>query len=155
MFSREEKVKIKQAFWTAFGQYMKGVPVVDEEGKKKNWLNYKTGVRGIRFKTDATDKKGYIGIELIHKDEDERLLVWEQFLSVGKLLTEQLQEDWIWEKDHCDEFGKRFSRIYLELPNVNVFREQDWPTLISFFKPRVLALDAFWDNAKPMFEDYL
>ena len=155
MFSREEKARIKKSFWTAFGQYMKGVPVLDEEGKKKNWLNYKTGVRGIRFKTDATDKRGYIGIELVHKDEDERLLVYEQLLSFKKILLEQLEEEWVWEKDYCDEFGKNYSRIYLELPNVNVFRQEDWPVMISFFKPRILALDAFWEDAKPVFEEFL
>ncbi|WP_447641514.1 MULTISPECIES: DUF4268 domain-containing protein [Chitinophagaceae] len=155
MYSREEKVRIKQAFWTAFGQYMKGVPIVDEEGKKKNWLNYKTGVRSIRFKTDATDKKGYIAIELLHKDEDERFLVWEQLLSVKKLLDEALQEAWTWERDYYDEWEKRYSRVFLELPAVNVFRQEDWPALISFFKPRILALDTFWDNVKPVFEDFL
>lgn len=155
MFSREEKTKIKEAFWTVFGQYMKGVPVLDEEGKKKNWLNYKTGVRGIRFKTDATDKKAYIGIELIHRDEDERFLVYEQFLSLKKLLTDELQEEWIWEKEYSDAFGKSSSRIYRKLPDVNIFRQEDWPTLISFFKPRILALDAFWENTKPIFEDFL
>ncbi len=135
MFSREEKTKIKEAFWTVFGQYMKGVPVLDEEGKKKNWLNYKTGVRGIRFKTDATDKKAYIGIELIHRDEDERFLVYEQFLSLKKLLTDELQEEWIWEKEYSDAFGKSSSRIYRKLPDVNIFRQEDWPTLISFSSP--------------------
>ncbi|MFT4204918.1 MAG: DUF4268 domain-containing protein [Chitinophagaceae bacterium] len=155
MYSREEKVKLRHAFWTAFGQYMNGVPVFDEDGRPKNWLNYKTGVRGIRFKTDATDKKGYIAVELLHKDADERTLVWEQFLSVKKLLDAQLAEEWTWEKDYRDEQGKTYDRIYLELSNVNVFREQDWPALISFFKPRILALDAFWDETKMLFEDFL
>ena len=27
------------------------------------------------------------------------------------------------------------------------------PELISFFKPRIIALDEFWDNVKPVFED--
>jgi len=155
MYSRDEKVKIKQAFWTAFGQYMKGVPVFDEEGKSKNWLNYKTGVRGIRFKTDATEKHAYIAIELIHKDADERQLVYEQFLSLQKMLTAQLGEEWIWEGNYCDHLGKEYARIYLELSGVNVFRQEDWPDMISFFKPRILALDAFWADAKTMFERFL
>lgn len=152
MYSRDEKVKIKQAFWTAFGQYMKGVPIFDEEGKSKNWLNYKTGVRGIRFKTDATDKYGYIGIELLHKDDDERQLVYEQFLSLKAMLHEQLGEEWTWEPDFVDGFEKKYVRIYSTISDVNIFKEGDWPALISFFKPRILALDAFWDDAKALFE---
>lgn len=153
MYSRDEKVKIKKAFWTAFGQYMKGVPIFDEEGKSKNWLNYKTGVRGIRFKTDATEKNGYIGIELIHKDEDERLLVYEQFLSLQKLLTQLLEEDWQWESNYEDEYGKTYSRIYTQIDGVNIFKQEDWPALISFFKPRIIALDTFWEDAKSFFEE--
>ncbi|PZP45250.1 MAG: DUF4268 domain-containing protein [Pseudopedobacter saltans] len=155
MYSRDEKVKLKQAFWTAFGQYMKGVPVFDEEGKSKNWLNYKTGVRGIRFKTDATDKYAYIGIELIHKDEEERQLVYDQLVSMKAILTQHLEEEWTWEQDFVDGFGKNSSRIYTELRPTNVFRQEEWPALISFFKPRILALDAFWDDAKSFFESTL
>lgn len=155
MYSRDEKVKMKQAFWTAFGQYMKGVPVFTEEGKPKNWLNYKTGVRGIQFKTDATEKKGYIAIELIHRDNDERQLVYEQLLAVKAVLDGHLQEDWHWEESYSDTHGKTFSRVYMELPSINIFRQEDWPTMISFFKPRILALDAFWEDVKPMFENFL
>ncbi|RYZ23162.1 MAG: DUF4268 domain-containing protein, partial [Chitinophagaceae bacterium] len=33
-----------------------------------------------------------------------------------------------------------------------IFRREDWPELISFFKPRIVALDAFWSEAKYFFE---
>jgi hypothetical protein len=32
--------------------------------------------------------------------------------------------------------------------------EGDWPAIISFLKPRIIALDEFWENVKPGFEDY-
>ncbi|MBS1566426.1 MAG: DUF4268 domain-containing protein, partial [Bacteroidetes bacterium] len=38
------------------------------------------------------------------------------------------------------------------LENVNVFSQDQWPAIISFLKPRLVALDAWWQMAKPGFE---
>jgi hypothetical protein len=54
---------------------------------------------------------------------------------------------------HGSVDGKTVSRIYKELPGVSVFNKSDWPELISFFKPRLIALDAFWENARYSFDD--
>jgi hypothetical protein len=44
------------------------------------------------------------------------------------------------------------SRIYCTLQPANIFKETDWPAIISFLKPRMIALDAFWANHKFIFE---
>jgi hypothetical protein len=36
---------------------------------------------------------------------------------------------------------------------VNLFNRDDWPALISFFKPRLVALDEFWNGAQYAFEE--
>jgi hypothetical protein len=41
MYTKQEISKQKQAFWTAFGKYMK--PVLSADGEEISWLNYKTG----------------------------------------------------------------------------------------------------------------
>jgi hypothetical protein len=38
------------------------------------------------------------------------------------------------------------------LEDVSVFRKEDWPQMISFFKPRLIALEAFWTQARYAFE---
>jgi hypothetical protein len=35
---------------------------------------------------------------------------------------------------------------------VNIFHEADWPAIISFLKPRIMALDEFWEIAKNVIE---
>ena len=52
-----------------------------------------------------------------------------------------------------DENGKIVSQIYQELAGKSVFNKNDWSDLISFFKPRIMALDAFWENAKYAFDE--
>lgn len=150
MYTRQEASRIRQEFWTTFGQYM--MPIPSAEGAKVAWLNYKTGEKNIYFRMNADNKKASIGIELTHSDPEIQQLYFEQFNELKKLLHSALDEEWNWTLHTTDEYGKTISRIYTELYGVNIFKKEDWPRLISFFKPRILALDEFWSSAKYGFE---
>ncbi|RYD74806.1 MAG: DUF4268 domain-containing protein [Sphingobacteriales bacterium] len=151
MYSKEEAARLRQQFWTSFGQYMKPVP--SASGYPVNWINYKTGVKHVFFKMDADTKKAVISIQLNHADADIRHLIYNQFEEFKLMFTNIVNENWEWFQDTSDEFGKEISLISATLEGVNIYNQQHWPELISFFKPRIIALDEFWDNVKPVFED--
>jgi hypothetical protein len=69
------------------------------------------------------------------------------------MLHETLGEPWRWELHATDANGLPLSRIYTEMQPINLFNRDDWPTLISFFKPRLVALDEFWNGAQYAFEE--
>lgn len=94
-----------------------------------------------------------IGIEITHKDEELQELFFEQFKELKNLLKSSLEEDWDWKLFATNEVGQVVSKIEKILPGVNVMEESDWADIISFLKPRIIALDEFWDNVKPGFED--
>ena len=150
MYSKSEASQLKQEFWTSFGQYMS--PVLSAEGEKLNWINYKTGEKDIFFKMKANNKKAQIGIELTHKDLGVKQLYFEQFSEYRKILENSLGEKWNWQLQGYDENGKQISSIYKELNDVSIYRKEDWPAMISFFKPRIIALDDFWSSVKYSFE---
>lgn len=150
MYSKAEVTQLRQAFWTAFGQYM--APVPSAEGETTNWINYKTGLKNVYFRMRADNRRATIAIELSHPDAGIRELFWEQFLELRTLLHEALGEEWTWEAAAIDEQGLPLSRIGTELRPANLFSREDWPRLISFFKPRIIALDAFWADAQWSFE---
>lgn len=149
MYSRQEASQLRQEFWTTFGQYM--APVLSAEGEKINWVNYKTGEKDIFFKMHADNKKAIIAIELTHKDAGIQQLYFEQFAELKKILEDFLQEAWSWQLHSVDN-GKIISRIFSETENVSIFKKEEWPLLISFFKPRIIGLDAFWSSVKYGFE---
>ncbi len=153
MFSKKETSLMRQQFWTAFGQYM--APIKSAEGEKINWINYKTGVKHIDFRMNAEDKKAIIAIELTHKDADIQQLIFDQFYELKNIFHSATCEEWIWQLYVKDENEKLFSRIYTEENVVSVFKKEDWPQLISFFKPRIIALDEFWSNVKYGFEEQI
>ena len=149
MYSRQESAQLKQQFWTAFGQYMN--PVFSADGEKQNWVNYRTGEKDIAFRMTADNRKASISIELSHRDEGIRQLYFDQFLQFRSLLTEALQEEWNWALQSFNETGRPVATISATLPGVSIFRKEDWPQIISFFKPRIMALDEFWSGVKYAF----
>ena len=150
MYSKDEASQLKQEFWTAFGQYM--TPIMNAEGMRTNWVNYKTGLKHVYFKLQADKKTASISIEIAHPDAGVQELFFEQFKELKNILNGYLTEPWDWQLHHTDEYGKTISSIGTQISGVSIFNKNDWPTLISFFKPRIIALDEFWGDAKYAFD---
>jgi hypothetical protein len=149
MFSKDEASRIRHEFWTTFGKYM--APVPSAEGLKINWVNYHTRIKNLYFRMDAGNRSATISISIEHPDLVIQELFFEQFLQFKTLLHTTLAEEWTWQL-HGRVDNKVISRIYRDVADVSVFDKEQWPQLISFFKPRIIALDAFWADAKYSFE---
>jgi hypothetical protein len=152
MYSKHELSKQKQSFWTAFGRYMK--PILSADHEEINWINYKTGNKYLSFKMDVGRKRATIAIVIDHPDAATRQAYIARFSKMEGILSETLEEtDWTWQPAAEDEHGKPISTISKTLENVNIFKPEDWPAIISFLKPRIIALDAFWSMARYQFQD--
>ncbi len=92
-----------------------------------------------------------IAIEISHADTGIQELFFEQFKELKLVLEDTLQEEWEWEL-HTIDNGRPVSKISKRLDKVSVYNRNDWPALISFFKPRIIALDKFWNITKYSFE---
>ncbi|WP_300604587.1 DUF4268 domain-containing protein [Niabella sp.] len=151
MYSKHEAALIKKEFWTSLGMYLK--PVLNAEGQKINWVNYKTGIKGLYFRTDVTKKAASVAIELTHPAASARLAALEKLVSLKPVFSEMVGNDWAWQETVYDEAGAPISRVIIQKESVNIFNKNDWPAIISFFKQHLIALDAFWQVAKAYFED--
>lgn len=149
MYTKQQASRLRQEFWTAFGRYMQ--PVRSSEGEPANWINYKTGARHIYFRMRAGNGAS-IAIELTDPHTEPRLSQFQKLLELRHLLHDISNEQWKWEQSSTDEHGKEISRISLSIENVQLFNKADWPALNSFFKPRIIALDAFWSQVKYEFD---
>ncbi len=150
MYSKQEASQLRKKFWTQFGQYMRPLPGAD--GGPVNWLNYKTGIKHLYFRMDVNNKVATIAIELRHSDPLLQQFYFEKFTELKKPFQQTIGEKWQWELHVIDEDGKLVSRISTMLKGVNIFDTADWPAIISFLKPRMLALDSFWVLVKEGFE---
>jgi deoxyribodipyrimidine photolyase-like uncharacterized protein len=143
MYTKQEISKQKQAFWTAFGRYMK--PVLSADGEEINWINYKTGNKYVYFKMDADSRQAQIAIVVQHPEEDGRLAYFDRLRRLKEIFEDTIgEQDWIWRRDSMDEQGRAVGVIQKALSGVNLLNNEDWPAIISFLKPRIIGLDVFW-----------
>ena len=150
MFSKEDAYRIKKEFWISYGTYMK--LQMNAEGTRINWINYKTDIKGVYFRTDVERKFAEVSIEISHPDPSIQQLIFEQFEEYENVLQSYLGEEWIWTKEDYDDDGKQIGTIQTRLENVSIFREADWPQIIPFLKDRMINLDQFWCDHKESFD---
>ena len=150
MYSVAKASFIKQKFWTSFGMYMSPVPSATLE--KVNWINYKTGIKGISFKLNADKDSVSVVVEIFLKDTMLQHQYFETFNNFASELKKVGVNNWNFQKDYFQENKGSVSLILAGLKNVNIFKEPDWPTMISFLKQYMLGLDKFWASYKPAFE---
>ncbi len=74
MYTKQQASGLRQAFWTAFGQYMS--PILSADGEKISWINYKTGMKDVFFKMNAANKFADIAIELTHADVEVQTIIF-------------------------------------------------------------------------------
>lgn len=149
MYTRQEVSAIRQQFWTTLGQYLSPIP--SATGSKVNWINYKTGLKNVHFKMDVGKDEAIIRIE-IRGEELKRELIYNLFVSLQTQFDSFFTDEFTWQKETFDEHNKPLGCIYRVSKNLNVFKKQDWPDLISFLKKNITALDAFWAEHKEIFE---
>lgn len=150
MYSKEEVKRLKEDFWTSYGQYMSVVPSAD--GERINWVNYKTGIKHLYFRMDADKKHAEICVEISHPDAGLRELIYDQFLELKSVFLQNVSGTWTWDKALYTSEGKQISKISCQLFDVSIFKRDDWPKLITFFKTHLIALDEFWSTAKYSFD---
>lgn len=150
MYSKEEAYQKKKDFWIAYGGYMK--LQMNAEERRVNWVNYKTGVKGLYFKSDVDRKFASVAIEMSHANPAMNEMIWEQFEAYEVVLASYLGNDCVWNKNDQTEDGKPILTIGIRLENVSIFRESDYPAIIDFLKTNMIALDAFWTDHQESFD---
>ena len=150
MYSNKEASAIRQKFWLSFGMYMLPIPSATQE--KVNWVNYKTGIKGITFKMEADKESAIVVVEIFLNDT----MLQHQYFKIFNNFVIQFEsfvgDGWQFNCDNFNSHKEDVSRIGIRLKNVNIFREENWPEMITFLKQHMISLDAFWAEYKPAFE---
>lgn len=149
MYSFKHKVATRERFWISFGKYMYPIPAAS--GARVSWVNYPTGLKSVSFRMYFERTEAYIGIEVDFSREEMEHSQFRKFYQMKSLLESYLGEVWHWEEGAINFNGKPVSRIFKNLLGVDIMQENDWPAVISFLKPRIIALDAFWYDNRDFF----
>ncbi|HAH23468.1 MAG TPA: DUF4268 domain-containing protein [Prolixibacteraceae bacterium] len=139
MYSKDETKILRKEFWIVFARRCEIVPEL--RFKKKKWVLYDTGLRGIDLKFEVTRKEALVMIEINSHEESRRLQVFETMQKYRLLLEDGFTTPLTW--DHCfvRESGQEVCRIYTSLPNVDFHQQMQWPTIFNFFIDNMLILE--------------
>jgi hypothetical protein len=141
--------RIREEFWTRFGQYL--ALQQSASGERVNWLNYKTGVRQIQLRIEVTDKSARIVILLSEPDLAKQTRLFNQFVADKASLDTCSETFW-----HLGSQTKKAENavcvLYQELEGVNINLRSDWPAIISFLKPLMICFDQFWTEQKELYQ---
>ena len=134
MFSKEESKKIRQEFWTSFGQ---------EYSRK--WILYNTKVKQIHLKFTFTRKTAMVSLDVDSEDEIIQSYYFEKLESLKNLLKSEYLPDIVFDAEYELPEGKSVSRIYVQLEDkVSITNRNDWPQVKSFFAENMHQLEMFW-----------
>ena len=150
MYSEKESAGIREKFWTALGQYL--APIPSAAGVRINWINYKTGIKGITFTSHADNNTACVAVEIFNNNTMLQHHYFDLFHKFAPEIGGINLSEWKYEKEYLKYTGKTISFISAELKAVNLYNEAEWPEIISFIKKQLMALDLFWNEYKPEFE---
>ena len=141
MFSREESKRIKKEFWVTFG---KQYPM--------KWTLYNTKIKDFSFKFIAERKKAGVTLDIESSDETQRALLFEQMLSLKKILETAYLSDIVFYEHYVLENGKKISRICVDYPQkFSVFNQSLWEECYLFLNLTMLQFESFWED----YQDYI
>ena len=141
MFSKEEASLIRQEFWTSFG---KSFP--------RKWLLYNTKIKGFNFKFEASRKKAMVCLDISHPDEIANELLYNQMLSLKKLLESDLPTV-IYDDSFELDTGKRIHRIYVPLEEkFSVYNKNTWRSCYEFFVETMPTFESFFYEYEDIIE---
>ncbi|HRN42336.1 MAG TPA: DUF4268 domain-containing protein, partial [Vicingus sp.] len=82
-----------------------------------------------------------------------RELFYEQFTELKVLLEKALGTPLVWEELYINEYDKAICRIYVVLPDVNLFNIDDWKKVTDFFENKMVKLHVFWMEYREIFKN--
>lgn len=150
MFTKDEKKKYTTDFWNSFGLYMKKY---NKDFGRIKWVNYRTNVKDIYFRLNMDNQKASVSIELQHKDDGIRSLIFEQFKELKVVLEDNFNGELSWNEVTFNHFNQPISSISEELQNVSIYNRDDWQKVFQFYELRMVGLHTFWTEFQEIFKD--
>ncbi|HZH72517.1 MAG TPA: DUF4268 domain-containing protein [Mariniphaga sp.] len=154
MYTQEELKQLRLNFWEQFGRRCKVHPEL--RLRKKNFILHRTKIPGVALRFEVDRNAARVILELGQKNEDKRLMAFE-ILQRYKILIEQgFPEGLIWEFYHQREDSlKEVCRIYTQLENVDIHRQNQWPDIYNFFIDNMLQLEENFLMVRDVFKEEL
>ena len=140
MFSREESKRIREEFWTDFGQKF-----------PRKWLLYNTKIKEVQLKFTFTTEFAQVSLDVSSSDDVIQEYYTEKFHSLESVLKSDYLPKASLEDDYLLPEGKLVMRIFVQLDKVNIHNRNHWPEVFEFLYRNMDLLESFFED----FEDFI
>ena len=82
------------------------------------WAGDNTGIKYLNLKFHFDEKEALVCIDIVAKDLDKRIELWDKLETLKAVLDGNLEEELTWDLQYKIESGKEISRIYLKKEKV-------------------------------------
>lgn len=142
MYSKEESIRIKKEFWTAFA-----------ESYPRKWLLYDTKIKDVSFKFYIDNKRAQVLLDIEPRDEEKRKIYFEKVASLKTILIEEYIPEVIFERNFHLDSGKIISRIWVEITGISINNKATWETVFDFFYENMDAFERFFYENQDYIKD--
>ncbi len=139
MYSKDELKNLKREFWESFAAFCEVQPYLCR--RRKIWTLYNTKVKGVELKFDATREGAFVILEINHRNEEERLEMYEKLTWYKETLEKKFPEGLIWDMCYIRDTGKQVARIYTEKKGIDFHRREDWGEFFQFMATQMYQLE--------------
>ena len=146
MFSKEESRQLNYTFWNGFNEYMSKTR--SSNGRKINWLNYPSDVKSIFIRLEVDSKGARLNLDIQHKDNEIRALIWEQMTELKMVLENTTCSSPSWDENFNYLNKQYISRIIWEDNTLNFYKPEHKQLIYIFLKNKLVKFDLFYQEYK-------
>ena len=141
MFSNHKSAQLRKECWTSFGQSF-----------PRKWLLYNTKIKGFAFKFQADRKKASVCLDFEHIDEDANILLYDQLLSLKKILETEYLPEVIYHDNFELDNRKIIRRIYVPFDKkFSIHNKNTWRDCYEFYVATMTQFELFFYE----YEDFI
>lgn len=142
MFSREESKRIREEFWTEFGQKF-----------PRKWILYNTRIKEVQLKFTFTNDHALVSLDVSSSDELIQQYYTEKFQSLETILRTDYLPEATLEENYILPEGKSVTRIYVQLEGVNIHNRKHWEQVFQFLYKNMEQLENFFTDFRDFIRD--
>lgn len=139
MYSRDELKNLKREFWESFAAFCEVQPYLRR--RRKMWTLYNTKVKCVELKFDADRNGAYVILEVNHRNEVDRLEMFERLTWYKEILEKDFHDGLIWDICFIRENSEQVARIYVAKEGIDIHRREHWGEFFTFMARHMYLLE--------------
>lgn len=109
---------------------------------KHNWISGYIGINGVYITCKANFDSARVELELNMSQKEKNKALFDYLYSYKDDIENNIEQNFIWERKD----DTKVSKIYLNLPGVNVSNDNDWSKMSDFHaEGSKIIIDSFSD----------